>query len=122
KCPGNPRESFIAHPGAILFLRFFREGAFQQPRLVSTATPNARCIAYNWPMKKALPVSSFVVVFAGILAAQATPSRSQEDRQMPTVTMPFAADDGHGRPITGFSSSDLSLFDDKQPVQRIVAL
>jgi Ca-activated chloride channel family protein len=73
-------------------------------------------------MKKALAVSSFVVVFAGILAAQANPSPSLEDRQMPSVTMPFVADDGHGRPITGLSSSDLSVFDDKQPVRRIVAL
>lgn len=73
-------------------------------------------------MKKALVVSSFVVVFAGIFAAQANPSRSLEDRQMPSVTVPFVADDGHGKPITGISSSDLSVFDDKQRVQRIVAL
>jgi hypothetical protein len=31
KCPGNPRESFIAHPDAILFSRFFLEGVFQHP-------------------------------------------------------------------------------------------
>lgn len=67
-------------------------------------------------------VSSFVVVFAGILAAQANPSRLLEDRQMSSVTVPFLADDRHGRPLTGFSPSDLSVFDDKQPVQRIVAL
>ena len=73
-------------------------------------------------MNKARTVSSFIVVFAGILAAQAAPSRLQEDRQMPTVTVPFGADDGHGRPITGFLSSDLSVFDDKEPVQHIVAL
>ena len=41
---------------------------------------------------------------------------------MLSVTMPFVADNGHGKPITGISSSDLSLFDDKEPVQRIVAL
>jgi hypothetical protein len=32
KCPGDSRESFIAHPGAILFSRFSREGVFQQPQ------------------------------------------------------------------------------------------
>jgi len=36
KCPGDSRESFIAHPAAILFSRFFWEGVFQQPRLVTT--------------------------------------------------------------------------------------
>jgi hypothetical protein len=36
RCPGDPRESFIAHPDAILFSRFSREGVF------SAATP-----AYN---------------------------------------------------------------------------
>jgi hypothetical protein len=36
KCPGNPRESFIAHPDAILFSRFFLEGVFQHPRLLAT--------------------------------------------------------------------------------------
>lgn len=73
-------------------------------------------------MKKALAVSTFVLVFVGILPAQANPSPSLEDRQMPSVTVPFVADDGHGKPITGISSSDLSVLDDKQPVQRIVAL
>jgi VWFA-related protein len=73
-------------------------------------------------MKKAVAVSSCVVVFAGIIAAQASPSRSLEDRKMLSVTIPFVADNGHGKPITGISSSDLSLFDDKQPVQRIMAL
>jgi hypothetical protein len=29
-------NSFIAHPDAILFSRFFREGVFQQLRLVTT--------------------------------------------------------------------------------------
>jgi hypothetical protein len=32
KCPGDSRESFIAHPDAILFSRFSREGVFQQPQ------------------------------------------------------------------------------------------
>jgi Ca-activated chloride channel family protein len=73
-------------------------------------------------MKKAVVVSSFLVVFAGIIAAQASPSRSLEDRETLSVTMPFVADNGHGKSITGISSSDLSLFDDKQPVQRILAL
>jgi hypothetical protein len=36
KCLGDPRESFIAHPDAILFSRFSREGVFQQPRLITT--------------------------------------------------------------------------------------
>jgi hypothetical protein len=38
RCPGDPRESFIAHPDAILFSRFSREGVFQQPRLLATVT------------------------------------------------------------------------------------
>ncbi len=37
KCPGDPRESFIGHPDAILFSRLSREGVFQQPRLSSRA-------------------------------------------------------------------------------------
>jgi hypothetical protein len=37
KCPDDPRESFIAHPDAILFLRFSLSGVFQQPRLFATA-------------------------------------------------------------------------------------
>src|SRR5215469_6920148 len=73
-------------------------------------------------MKKALAVSSFVVVVAGILPAQANLPRSSADARMPSVTMPFVADNGHGKPMTGISASDLSVFDDKQPVQRIVAL
>jgi hypothetical protein len=36
KCPDDPRESFIAHPGAILFLRFSLSGVFQQPRLFTS--------------------------------------------------------------------------------------
>jgi hypothetical protein len=36
KCPDDPRESFIAHPDAILFLRFSLSGVFQQPRLIAT--------------------------------------------------------------------------------------
>jgi Ca-activated chloride channel family protein len=84
--------------------------------------PTQGQIAYNWPMKKALAVSSFVVVCAGITAAQASPSYSPQDGKMLSVTVPFVADNGHGKPITGISSSDLSLFDDKEPVQRIVAL
>jgi Ca-activated chloride channel homolog len=89
---------------------------------VSTTAGDAAYIVYNWPMKKSLAASSCVVVFAGILAAQANPSHSLGDMQMPSVTMPFVAEDGHGKPMTGLSSSDLSVFDDKQPVQRIVAL
>jgi hypothetical protein len=38
KCPGDPRESFIGHPDAILFSRLSREGVFQQPRLISTVS------------------------------------------------------------------------------------
>jgi hypothetical protein len=38
KCPGDPRESFIAHPDAILFLRFSREGVFQQPQAITPTT------------------------------------------------------------------------------------
>jgi Ca-activated chloride channel family protein len=73
-------------------------------------------------MKKAVAVSSFVLVFAGLVAAQANPSRSLEETKTPSVTMPFIADNGHGKPVTGISLSDLSVVDDKQPVQRIVAL
>jgi hypothetical protein len=35
KCPGDPRESFIAHPDAILFLRFSLSGVFQQPQALA---------------------------------------------------------------------------------------
>jgi hypothetical protein len=50
KCPGNPRESFIAHPDAILFSRFFREGVFQQPRLVSSIVWNCGGLGVSyWP-------------------------------------------------------------------------
>jgi hypothetical protein len=28
KCPGHPRESLIAHPDAILFLRFYEKEFF----------------------------------------------------------------------------------------------
>jgi len=35
KMPWNPRGSFIAHPDAILFLRFWRERVFQQPLPIS---------------------------------------------------------------------------------------
>jgi len=35
KMPWNPRGSFISHPDAILFLRFWRERVFQQPRLLA---------------------------------------------------------------------------------------
>jgi hypothetical protein len=38
KCPGDPRESFIAHPDAILFSRFSREGVFQQPQAITQTT------------------------------------------------------------------------------------
>lgn len=73
-------------------------------------------------MKKALAISSLVVVLAAALAAQANGSRSQQNTQVPSVTIPFVADDSHGRPITGFSSSALSLLDDKHQVQGIVTL
>lgn len=63
-----------------------------------------------------------LIVGAEILAAQPNQSTSLEDRQMPSVTLPFVVDDGHGRSIPAFSSSDLSLLDEKQPVQRIRAL
>jgi hypothetical protein len=43
KCPDDPRESFIAHPDAILFLRFSLSGVFQQPRLITTITS-------GWPV------------------------------------------------------------------------
>jgi hypothetical protein len=35
KCPDDPRESFIAHPDAILFLRFSLSGVFQQPQAIT---------------------------------------------------------------------------------------
>jgi len=73
-------------------------------------------------MKKAFEVSFLVLVCAGTIAAQASPSRSLENPEMLSVTIPFVADNSHGKPITGISSSDLSLFDDKEPVQRILAL
>jgi len=38
KCPGEPRESFIAHPDAILFSQFSREGVFQQPQAITPTT------------------------------------------------------------------------------------
>ncbi|MGO8793453.1 MAG: VWA domain-containing protein [Candidatus Sulfotelmatobacter sp.] len=41
---------------------------------------------------------------------------------MPRVVVPFVAEDRHGGPITGLSSSDLLVLDDKQQVQRIMAL
>jgi hypothetical protein len=38
KCPDDPRESFIAHPDAILFLRFSLSGVFQQPQAFTPTT------------------------------------------------------------------------------------
>ena len=39
KCLGDPRESFIAHPDAILFSQFSREGVFQQPQAITLIDP-----------------------------------------------------------------------------------
>jgi hypothetical protein len=39
KCPGDPRESFIARPNAVLFSRFSRDGVFQQPQALASTTP-----------------------------------------------------------------------------------
>jgi hypothetical protein len=39
KYPDDPRESFIAHPDAILFLRFSLSGVFQQPQAIPLRTP-----------------------------------------------------------------------------------
>ena len=54
KCPGDPRESFIGHPDAILFSRLSREGVFQQPRLIATVTAlrrSAWCKVMDWRMR-----------------------------------------------------------------------
>ena len=43
KCPGDPRESFIAHPDTILFLRFSLSRVFQQPRLITSIEDGSMC-------------------------------------------------------------------------------
>ena len=41
KCLGNSRRPLISHPDAILFLRFSRQGVFQQPQAITPTTPVA---------------------------------------------------------------------------------
>lgn len=41
--PCKSRRSLRTHPGAILFLRFYGERVFQQPRLVTSTTTNPGC-------------------------------------------------------------------------------
>jgi hypothetical protein len=38
KCLGDPRKSFIEHPGAILFSPNFLRGVFQQPQAITLKT------------------------------------------------------------------------------------
>src|ERR1022692_2890377 len=65
KCLGKLRTSFVAHPGAIVFLRISGQRVFQQPRLITLA---------------GLPRMSGLQIAAGISAVDVSDTPIVSDR------------------------------------------
>lgn len=58
----------------------------------------------------------------GSAVAQASVTDSSATKRSPTVNIPFFAEDSHGREINDVAASDLSIVDNKNPLQSIVSI
>src|SRR5262249_39356983 len=69
---------------------------------------------------KSLKVIAPIVTFCVVAAAQTSPKDLRA--QSSAVTIPFFANDGHGRPVGSITQTDLSILDNKKPPNSVVAI